>query len=179
MTSCARLLLFAAALVVPSAGFDQPMAASQAAESFYAHYQKLKVSGLPAAKESAQLAPHLSKGLQVLLRKAKAEQARCMKAEPDDKGPWVEGDLFTSNFEGFTKFKVMAGTGGRFAVQFGYTENGQTFAWQDEVGMTNEGGRWVVDDVFYRRTTGFTSGFGASLRTSLSELGCPLAAAKR
>ena len=98
-----------------------------------------------------------------------------MKAEPDEKGPWVEGDLFTSNFEGFTRFEEMPGAGDRVAVQFRYTGNGQTFAWEDEVWMKREGGRWVVDDDFYRRTAGFTSGFGASLRTSLTGPGWPLA----
>lgn len=179
MTNPVRSLLFTAALLFPSAGFGQPPSAARAAESFYVHYQKLKLSGLPNAKEAAQLAPYLSKGLQGLMRKAQSEQARCIKAEPDDKGPWVEGDLFTSNFEGFSTFQVTAAAAARIPVQFTYTENGQTFSWKDEVGMINEGGRWVVDDIFYRTTTGFTSGFGSNLRGSLAGPACPVKQTKR
>lgn len=29
---------------------------------------------------------------------AAVRQAQCIKAHPDDKGPWVEGDLFASGY---------------------------------------------------------------------------------
>ncbi len=179
MINPVRSLLFTAVLLFPCIGLGQPSSAVQAVESFYNHYRKLKLSGLPNAKEAAQLAPYLSKGLQALIRKAQTEQARCIKAEPDDKGPWVEGDLFTSNFEGFSRFQVNATAQARIPVAFTYTENGQAFSWKDEVGMIPEDGRWVVDDVFYRSTPGFTSGFGSNLRGSLTAPACPSKQTKR
>ncbi len=72
-----------------------------------------------------------------------------MKAKPDEKGPWVEGDLFTSNFEGSTRVEEIPGGGDRVAVQFDYTENGQTFVRQDDVWRKREGGVgwWMTSSI--------------------------------
>src|SRR5262245_24071337 len=75
---------------------------TQTVKAFYTELQRLHVSGLPSHTASSKLAPYLSAGLKTLFAKADKQQSQCIKANPTDKGPWVEGDMFSSNFEGFT-----------------------------------------------------------------------------
>jgi hypothetical protein len=145
---------------------------SQAASAFYTAYQKIHIYGLPSARELNSLAVHLSGPLQQALRRAQTEQARCIKAHPDEKGPWVDGDLFSSNFEGFSRFQIAESARSPFTVEFEYVERGQKFTWKDQVVMVQENGRWVVDDVRYGGRQAFSNGFGASLRRALSGSGC-------
>jgi len=145
---------------------------------FYALNQKLRVDGLPSPTQLGSLSTYLSQGLQTAIRKASQEQARCMKKFKDEKPPWIEGDLFTSNFEGFTTIDAVAVKSAKpdrktMTISFAYTENGQTFRWSDEVVLVPGGhGKWVVDDVRFRGEQPFTSGFGSSLRRSLESKGC-------
>ena len=150
---------------------------------FYAAYQKQHFSGLPNSKQLQALAPYLSPGLQSLLKKAQAEQAKCIRKNPDDKGPWVEGDLFSSNFEGVTRVVLVSSDSKtnsdvlrqQVRVSFEYVENGQKVAWDDELVLTRPAAAaaWQIDDVLYRGGQQFSSGFGSSLRRSLAEPGCP------
>lgn len=159
-------------LLIPAIAFGQTATADQSITNFYRAYRELKFSGLPDSQQTAKLVPHLSKGLRAALKKAQAEQARCVKAHPNDKPPWSEGDLFSSNFEGFTSVKVGTATKGEYSLEFTYIENGKTIRWQDRVAVVKENGGWVIDDVVYGRAHGFTSGYGANLRKSLSSAGC-------
>jgi hypothetical protein len=66
----------------------------------------------------------------------------------------VQGDLFTSLFEGATRFTVASCTGDASAasclVDFAYQEgSGPVTAWQDRVHLVRAGAGWVVDDVAY------------------------------
>ena len=166
-------------LAVATSGRPQqePGAPATAVTAFYTAYRAKPFTGLPHGSELTRISKHLSRGLVQALRTAAVRQARCIKAHPDDKGPWVEGDLFTSNFEGHTEAHPATPTDSagraRVAVAFGYTEQGKTFNWKDEVILAKEAGRWVIDDVRYRETNGsFTSGYGKSLRASLADKGC-------
>jgi hypothetical protein len=152
--------------------------AAQTVQNFYKTYAELKTSGLPDAKGMAKLSPYFSAPLQKLMRTAQGTQARCGKSHPGDKPPWIEGDMFSSSFEGFTKFQV-AGAGATkgvqtvFRVNFEYVEKGQQpVTWTDEVALVQEKGRWVIDDVFYRMKSAFGNGFGPALRQGLSGSGC-------
>lgn len=141
---------------------------AHSAKAFYSDLQRLHVSGLPSRIVSSKLAPHLSAGLKALFAKADKQQDRCIKANPTDKGPWIEGDMFSSNFEGFSTVlavKEKAATPDRvtLTVDFEFKEGKDRFTWTDQVVMIKEAGRWVVDDVTYRTQ----EGFGVSLRCSL------------
>jgi hypothetical protein len=172
--------LICSLLVASTLGFAERAADSDgvAVREFYALNQKLKVTGLPSQSQMASLSPYLSPAMQAALRKAAKEQARCMKKFKDEKPPWIEGDLFTSNFEGFTGVESIAvktaGPDRRvMSISFAYTENGQTFRWSDDVVLVSgNDGRWMVDDVRFRGGQEFTSGFGSSLRGSLESKGC-------
>ena len=59
-------------------------------------------------------------------------------------------------------------------VSFEYADKSQKkpLTWTDEAVLVNEGGRWVVDDVFYRMKAAFGNGFGGSHREGLAGQGC-------
>jgi hypothetical protein len=61
-------------------------------------------------------------------------------------------------------------SGARFAVSvdFEYSKGATPVAWRDQVMMTKEGARWLIDDVVYRKAEGFGNGFGDSLRKALA-----------
>ena len=148
---------------------------AQAVRGFYAEYQKLHSSGLPDQAVVRKLGSHWSAGLRAAISRAQAEQGGCKKSHPGDKPPWVEGDMFSSNFEGFTTVRVQdpASPGnGRLTLTFEYSANGKKVSWSDDVSVIREGGRWVIDDVFYRHQQDFGNGFGISLRSSLEAKGC-------
>lgn len=154
----------------PVAAQGSPVAAVKA---FYAAYASHPFTGLPTGANWRRVAAHVSTPLAKMIRAAQAEQARCQKSHPGDKPPWIEGDMFTSNFEGFTRFRVadsLAASGVRPAVNvdFDYVDRGQTFSWRDQVVLTKEAGRWVIDDVRYRKNEGFGNGFGEGLRKALA-----------
>ena len=150
---------------------------------FYAAYQQQRFSGLPDAKQLAALSGYFSSGLKALMRKAQSEQLRCNKAHPGEKGPWIEGDMFSSNFEGFTSLQAVEAVPAtaeqqpqparkQFHLSFEYVENGQKVTWKDDVVLTQEAGRWVIDDILYKSGQNFGNGFGSGLRRSLTGKGC-------
>jgi len=158
--------------------FAQPAEdpAAEAARALYTLDAKLKLSGLPDATHLKEIAPYLSSGLQSLIVKAQSQQARCIKSHPGDKGPWVEGDMFTSNFEGFTRFAFGPAksepTRVIQTIDFEYSENGAKVRWQDQVILIKEKGRWVVDEISYGHAQGLGNGFGSGLRGTLTTRGC-------
>jgi hypothetical protein len=146
----------------------------EAATRFYSAYQKLRaagLSGLPDGKTLRRLVPLLTPELARNFEAAIREQQRCAKKFPDDKPPWAEGDMFSSNFEGFTSFKPELGKGagasGQVAVAFEYAEGNDRVEWRDMLVLKNAGGHWRIDNVVYRAPFQFTSGYGADLRSSL------------
>src|SRR5437868_500903 len=106
-------------LAHPAASQSAKGSPAETVKRFYNAYHGLKFSGLPNAKQLSKLAPYLSASLQTTIRTAQKEQDRCEKAAPDEKPPWIEGDMLSSNFEGFTRFQVVQ-DGTETAVAFEY-----------------------------------------------------------
>ncbi|MBM3764933.1 MAG: DUF3828 domain-containing protein [Acidobacteria bacterium] len=152
--------------------FAITVAAAEPARDFYTAYKNLKFEGLPNKAQLDKLAPHMSTGMRNAIKSAQALQAKCMNKFPTDKPMWIEGDLFTSNFEGFTSFKVGESDNTKAIVEFEYVEKGQKVVWKDKLLFVREKGKLVIDDVRFGRTEGFTSGYGESLRKSLGGTGC-------
>ena len=103
------VILAALAALAACARADSPAAPElpgRAVRAFYAERQRLGVAGAPNAEQLAALAPLVSDTLRALLDAARrlrdAESARA----PEEKPPFVEGDLFSSLFEGPTAFAV-------------------------------------------------------------------------
>lgn len=130
--------------------FAMTLTAEPVAE-FYKAYQARPFTGTPDEKQLVRIEKYLSKALVESLRTARQVQTVCAKKHPEEKPPYIEGDMFSSNFEGFTHFQVLDTTGNRTRVAFEYTYRGQTVKWVDEILLIRENGRLVIDDIRYER----------------------------
>jgi hypothetical protein len=130
------------------------------ASRFYATYAaQPRRGGLPEGVSRGRYLPLLSPRLAKLLNDAAAAQAR-FHAKVKNAPPLIEGDLFSSQFEGFQTYKVGACTGsaiaGRCSVQLHYGEpNQKPVDWIDDILLVKAGGAWKVDDIAYKGSFAF------------------------
>ena len=132
---------------------DDAMTAS--ADNFYTLAVKAGLSsggGVPDAAARARYAPLFTPRLNKALADAATAQARFM-AKNKDSPPLIEGDIFSSLFEGPTAWKVGACTGdakiARCSVSLTRPDKGQpSVSWTDTLVLSNQGG-WKVDDLAY------------------------------
>jgi len=167
----AGLLLLLAATPV-AAATDMAGAAS----GFLAAYGSFHPSdGIPDAAGRMRLAPYLSPALNKLLAQGAAAEAR-FAAKVKDAPPLIEGDLFTSLFEGATSWKLgtctAGGGGARCPVEFTHIDKKQKPAvWTDTLILTDTPQGWRVDDIAYGANFQFgnTGKLTDTLRTVLRE----------
>jgi hypothetical protein len=135
----------------PGLAADSP---AKAAEGFYAIYATFHPSdGIPDAAARAKYAPFLSPSLDKLLAEGNAAEIRFNKANKDSP-PLIEGDLFTSMFEGATSYKVgackMSGAQASCAVDLVYDDKKDPpIRWTDTVYLKKTKADWRVDDIGY------------------------------
>lgn len=124
-----------------------------AARVFYTELRRLGVSGLPDESAWAALKGFCSESLRTALDVAVKEQAEFMRKFPDEKPPWIEGDLFSSLFEGPRQYQVgkprIQGEMAEVPVECAYTEGGETTKWTDMLILSKSGDSWLIDDVSY------------------------------
>jgi hypothetical protein len=159
------LLLLVIPVLFASWGLaDEPATASkpeEAARRFYSELKRHHVSGLPGGEAWKSIRPMLSPALATALERAKKEQEDHKKRFPDEKPPWIEGDLFSSLFEGFQTFAVkpakIAGETAEVPVEFVHTYEGETTRWIDTLLLKRPESGWLVDDVRYGATWDFAN----------------------
>ena len=140
---------------VGSAGADKPAAPrpSGVAGQFYQACVKLKVSGLPDEKQGAVLAPLLSRELNEAIAAAKREQQKAIREHPDEKPPWIEGNLFGSLFEGMNSFtlgrEVIEGDKASLPIYLEFRDGEKVTRWVDVLVLARADERWVVWDIFF------------------------------
>lgn len=142
----ALLIGFNTALANPQRQTPEAFAAS-----FYRTYMKLEVNGLPDARQMKALSPFLSADLLRLFEEARREQEKFIKENPDEKPPWIEGDLFTSLFEGATSFRVGSFRVGSSEARAERTEVAIHLERRDQSGVS----RWADTLVLARTKTGW------------------------
>jgi hypothetical protein len=143
-----------------------------AANRFYATYAaQPQRGGLPDGVARGRYLPLLSPRLARLINDAGAAQVR-FRAKVKNAPPLIEGDIFSSQFEGFQTYKVGACTGsataGRCSVQLHYgapnppsgsgaggQKNSQPVDWTDDILLVKAGGAWKVDDIAYKGSFAF------------------------
>ena len=145
----------AAAAFACSVGFAADLSSpGKTAEGFYAVYATFHPSdGIPNSSGRAQYAPFLSAALNKLLADGNEAQVKFNKANKDSP-PLIEGDLFSSMFEGATSTKVGAckenGSQASCAVALVYDDKtGVPKRWTDTVFLTKEQDGWRVNDIGY------------------------------
>lgn len=132
-----------------------------AARVFYAELRRLGLRSLPAVAEWEPFAPRATPALTEAIKRAQTEQAEFMKKFPDEKPPWVDGDLFSSLFEGPQRFEIgeakITGDRAEVPVTCVHTYGGDTAKWTDILILTKTESGWLVDDLRYGGTWDFAA----------------------
>ena len=146
---------FASALLAAAAGSAGDTSSPvKAAEGFYGVYSTFHPSdGIPDAAGRAKYAPFISPALDKLLAEGNAAEIKFNKANKASP-PLIEGDLFTSMFEGATSYKVgackLSGAQASCAVDLVYDDKKDPpIRWTDTVTLTKTKAGWRVDDIGY------------------------------
>lgn len=136
-------------------------------------------TSLPSVKERTALAKMLSGNLIALLEEASKTEAQCIKAAPKDAKPLiVEGGLFVGNYEGATEAfydePKQQGDAVSFDVSLFYVSPSypkghrlRGVAWKDVVRLAKHDGRWIIDDILFRKDSPDAERENASLSGEL------------
>jgi hypothetical protein len=169
-----RTLLILALLCAAPAHADEAMTA--AAARFYNVYASFHPSdGIPDAGGRARLSGVLSDRLNRLLADAARSSDRFHAHQPNAP-PLLEGDLFTSMFEGATSWTIGACSGdaktAHCTVALRRDAAGQRpTAWSDTLYLSADAAGWRVDDIGYGGGFAFgnTGRLSDTLKTALAE----------
>lgn len=151
-------LLALAVLFLGSVVFaaDDVTDAGKAAEAFYNLYLNMKVSsGVPTRNQLEFLKPVVSKELFSLLESANKAERYYKKKNRGKVPPLVEGDLFTSLFEGAVSYELKPcetkNGSAQCMVALKYVDPGDrsVVSWNDRLFLVKAGSRWLVDDIEY------------------------------
>ncbi len=147
-----------------------PPTAQDIANRFYRTYLKLNPRGLPTEKEMEALAPLFTAELTELIAAARRQQQKFIREHPGDKPPWIEGNLFASNFEGVSSFTLGAPTfnddKASIPVYLESREGKHIGRWIDVIILKRVKNEWRVWDIFMNAPWSFRS--GPNLRAILS-----------
>ena len=151
----AALVLLKGLFPIVAAAVDGSEEVRRAATGFYSLYIKIRPQGIPQEKQMVRLRPYLSKGLNQSLNEARRAEQRYQSANHGAVPPLIEGDLFSSLFEGATAFRLMSCEAQKVVASCGieFTSINPTdrsvFKWKDKVHLVLESRRWLIDDVEY------------------------------
>ncbi len=158
--STRSVLVIAITVLATAVSFGQT--AIDTADAFYARLGELKIGGLPSDSELASIAPFLSNEIVTLIKRDRNQQAAFIKRRPGEKPPWIEGDLFSSLFEGRTSYQMgagrMIGTATHVDVYLEYTDASGTSTWTDTVVLRKVRGKWRITNILYNGDWPFKSG---------------------
>ena len=156
-TTAMRHILTFALLVLMAPfcwGAEAPESPELLVKRFYATYFETRPSGLPTEAQLKILSPYFGPELAALFVKARKYQADYIKRYPDDKPPLIEGDLFSSLFEGPTGFEVgpVERIDQRYKVTVRFSrvdprDPKNVFRWKDSVIVERQGVRFVIENV--------------------------------
>ncbi len=139
-------------------------------DSFYRKYIEYQIHGLPTEKQVKSLTPLFSRDIMRMIAADRAQQNKFIREHPDEKPPWVEGDLFSSLFEGATSYSLgksrVQKTKAEVDVHLVYKYKTDATEWMDTVVLTKVNERWVISDILFKGNWAFMN--GASLRASLT-----------
>ena len=165
----AKFLLVA--LLLPACAQKAADSPQAVAERFYDYYLEQHMNnGLPSIEQTRQLGTMLSHGLQDAIAHARREQDLFIGEHKGEKPPWIEGDLFSSLFEGASAYGIgkVDRTDDHADVLVTLTfrnPKGRDVQWTDRLVLVRENSAWVVDDLEYGGNWDFAN--HGSLRRSL------------
>ena len=153
-----------AALLLSGSTLAADDGAEKAANAFYKASMSVKsihIDGIPGAKVRAKLTPYITPALDKLLADGDKAEGIHAKKTKNEEPPFVEGDLFSSNFEGVTTYKVgtceTKGDAATCLVALTYKDarEKKPFPWTDKLLLVHANGMWRVDDLAYGGTWDF------------------------
>lgn len=169
LVACAGAAILVASLVAGCSAQHWSFSLQSPGErvnAFLQAYYGLRTRGLPQPAQVDQLSVYLSEVLTWRLKRAYAGQRAYAKRFPGDKPPLVDGDLFSSLFEGPTSFAIgdieVGKVRATVVVNFTYidpTNSAVVQKWSDRyiaVRVPRVGG-WLVEDVEYVGTWDFAA----------------------
>lgn len=167
--SSPRLLIALLAVLASTAQARAPGPADAVA-AFYNWNIKSGTGGAPNPAEQAHIAPLVTSELHCVLSSAWRMMERYRVSYPDEKPPYVEGDLYSSSFEGPAAFEILnvksSGKDRAVAVvRLTVDDVGPPSYWRDRVHVRFENGAWRVAD--FERNAGFAFGQAGSLLRNL------------
>lgn len=124
-----------------------------AAKSFCIALRSEPVEGLPSVAQLQRLSPLITKELGSLIERARSRQQEQIRKHPDDKPDWIEGDLFSSLFEGVTTWELGSAftapeVDATVKVKQTYTEKDQKpVTWTDTLIFKQRDQKWLLDDI--------------------------------
>jgi hypothetical protein len=144
-----------------------------AVKQFYDWRLKTQFTGVPEEATLKKAKRFLSPELVCLLDRARVYRNSFAKKFPTDKPPFIEGDLFTSMFEGANRYvleKVRTKDGKATAQMHFYhdqTPKVDKKGWCDTVLLKEKNQHWYITDIQYRGK--FEFGNSGSLRKNLRD----------
>ncbi len=139
---------------VPASVAVPPAQSPEAAVvDFLAMHQRLGNSGLPDPGSMSAYSAFLCPSLASALRSAHVRQEQFRASNPDQKPPLVEGDLFSSLFEGPDSYSAaeskLDGSRARVKMDLRQGEGSTATSWQDTMVLELDDGIWCISDVEY------------------------------
>ena len=146
----------------------------ETAQRIFDQITALHVAGLPNDSQMQVLAPLLTVELRQAVEAARAWQRseieRMQREGSDDKPPFIEGDLFSSLFEGAQTASAVAAQRDQDRVVVtldrSYGQGADQVRWQDDAVFKRIGEAWLLDDVEYGGSWAFQAGT-STLRNTL------------
>ncbi|CAN5497354.1 hypothetical protein BH10ACI3_BH10ACI3_08810 [soil metagenome] len=156
------IVVFAALFFAVETGTSSAQTAVDVTDNFYATLGDLNIRGLPDKAQIEEITPFLAADVISLIKRDLKKQAAFIKKHPDQKPPWIEGDLFSSLFEGRTGYeigKTRTKSGTREVdVMLSYKDGTNIEKWKDTVVLKKFGGRWFVTNILFKGSWQFKSG---------------------
>ena len=146
-----------AAAPAEAAPAPAPAPAAQSPEAavvdFLTMHQRLGNSGLPDAGSMSAYNAFLCPSLADALRGARVRREQFKASHPDEKPPQVEGDLFSSLFEGPDSYSAAGSTvdatHATVKMDLRHGEGAAATSWQDTMLLDLDDGIWCIRDVEY------------------------------
>jgi hypothetical protein len=131
----------------------QRVALRAAATAFCTAVRHERIEGLPTADQLQRLSPLITPELHAIIERARVIQAKQQREQPDEKPEWIEGDLFSSLFEGVSTWEV--GDAFHAPTVDATVELKQSFkdpylgpvTWTDKLVFQLQNQRWLVNDI--------------------------------
>lgn len=137
----------------PAAAAPPAQSPEAAVVDFLTMHQRLGNSGLPDAGSMNAYSAFLCPSLTSALRDARVRQEQFRASNPDEKPPLVEGDLFSSLFEGPDSYAAaesrVDGSRATVKMDLRHGEGASATSWQDTMLLELDDGIWCISDVEY------------------------------